>query len=255
MATEPVWIDQLSVLTGRDLDDLMNMSYKTLLEMTKQIKQKAALRRAARNAKNEEFIRMTKKYFQPYEFLSQFWSESDIIYAVSLNCPTEDWVREIPVRKGQKCFYKNAEFLRQSYETLPRFTKKGERLAEGKRVLCDVYRVPNKYQGYYHGDVILDLLYHTYPELKEFEYDAHSFDGKEEKYEIYPKNHIYTPLVALLHQDIDAIRKRNEEHAASYNWGEYTVEKVKERLDGEIGQNYFSVIADLEPRDPKNSVY
>ena len=81
----------------------------------------------------------------------------------------------------------------------------------------------------------------------QFGFESYGMDhGPEEKYEIYPKNHIYTPFQALLSGDIETIKKRNLTYGTSRNFGEYTVSKVKERLSGEETGHYFEVIQGLD---------
>lgn len=93
----------------------------------------------------------------------------------------------------------------------------------------------------------MELLYSTYPELKEFGFRANGVSYRtEESYEIYPKNHIYTPFQELLKGDIKSIWKRNFNYASSYNSGEYTVSKVVERLDSKEAKHYFEVISSLD---------
>ena len=156
-------------------------------------------------------------------------------------------VSEVPVRQGHKYWDNNAEYLRTSWESLPRYTKSGEELMERERAMCDVYRVKNQYQRLQHGKIVLELLYSTFPELMQFGFEAYGMDYEpEEKYEIYPKNHIYTPFQALLSGDIETIKKRNLTYGTSRNFGEYTVSKVKERLSGEETGHYFEVIQGLD---------
>lgn len=115
----------------------------------------------------------------------------------------------------------------------------GEDLAVRETVICDVYRVSSRDQGLIQGNVILDLLYHTYPKLERFQFSAHSYDGEAHKYEIFPRNNIFTPLEGLLNRDIHAILERNVKYAIAYDAGAYTIKAVRERLYGEVGQNVF----------------
>lgn len=119
---------------------------------------------------------------------------------------------------------------------------------ESERVRCRVYRVKNQYQCTRHGAVILDLLYEMYPELKQFEFSAYEFNEYKGSlpYEIYPKNHIYTPLRALMSGDVEAIKKRNLDYAKSYNFGFYTPENVKKVMESEEGQHFFEVVKNLK---------
>lgn len=142
----------------------------------------------------------------------------------------------------------DAEYLRTSMEIIPRYSKvEHAQLMEGERCMCDVYRVKNSYQHTRHGNVVLDLLYGTFPELREFKFDAYGLDYQSEKdYEIYPANHIYTPLEAMLTGDVEAIKTRNNRYAAAYNHGAYTVSATEERLSSKEAEHYFDVIRNLD---------
>lgn len=68
----------------------------------------------------------------------------------------------------------------------------------------------------------------------------------EKDYEIYPANHIYTPLEAMFTGDIEAIKTRNNRYAAAYNHGAYTVSAVNERLNSKEAEHYFNIIRNLD---------
>lgn len=96
-----------------------------------------------------------------------------------------------------------------------------------------------------HDKIILSLLYDKYPQLREFDFSAYSWDDFGSEYEIYPVNNVFTPFRALMEKDVEAIKKRNLDYGRSYNCGEYTVQKVTERLKSDEVQHYFDVIRNL----------
>lgn len=238
---------ELSEYFNRTIEDLKQETYASLEKLEEQMIKEKAEDQAKRNAVDTEFIRLTKKYFAMWHLLTSFRTESEVIVAVSKHMCDSDLVSEYPVREGYKCWLEDAEFVRTSWESLPRYTKSGEQLMECERAKCDVYRAANRYQHLRHGKVVLELSANTFPELKEFGYQAYGLQCQpEESYEIYPKNNIYTPFQALLKGDIKAIWKRNLDYAFSYNSGVYTVSKTEERLNSEEAKHYFDVIASLD---------
>lgn len=246
MYIPPIPFDDLSNYSGRSIDDLKAETYLRLEALTEQMKQEKANDRKNRNAKDEEFQRIVKKYFTMWDFLRKWWSEEKIILAVSRQAEVTDLVSELEIRQNAPCPYPKGEYITTRMGYLPRYTKNGEELASRERTRCDVYRIPNQYQASAHGRIILDLLYGRYPELKEFDFEAYGWYGYErDGYEIYPANKIYTPFAALMDGDIEAIKERNRSYARSYNHGEYTILSVAERLGSEEAEHYFDVIAGL----------
>lgn len=248
-------LEELSVFTGKGIEVLKGCTYAELETMIDSMKRQKAENESARNAKDQEFARLVKKYFTPYEFLRTWFREEDILLSCSRHMTERDLVQENAVRltnDGAIRYYERpeseAEFIRESVECVPTYDKQGRQYMISDRVKCRVYRVKNQYQGTRHGDVILDLLYGKYPELAQFGFSAYEYNEYRGSlsYEIYPKNHIYTPFRALMEGDAEAIKKRNTEYAKSYNCGFYTPENMKKVLESEEGQNFFEVIAELK---------
>lgn len=259
--------DELSAYFDRSVEDLKEESYVHLEALEDQMRKEKAENQAMRNAKDVEFIRLTKKYFSMWHLLTRYWTEAEVIAAVAKHMNAYDLVEELAVRRpfNYTSVYidslgpatnppgPSAEFIRISKEHLPVF-KNGEELARRDYCLCDVWRVQSSHQDNHHGEVVLELLYNTFPELREFNFRAYRLNyGKEEDYEIYPTPDLYTPLKALLAGDLEAIRKRNFDYCSWYNHGEYTVAKVKERLASEEGRHYFDVITKLDRMKLKKS--
>ena len=234
---------RLSVFWDMPEEDLMDLSYRQLGELLEKMQQKKAANEKKRKTENPAYARMVKECFYPWNYLSRFWAEDDILYAVSQNVFRPDLL-------NGKYWVSDAEFVRKMCKYLSRFAKSRE---EKERVLCDVHRVENKRQGLVQGKVILALLYQTYPELKEFEFQAYGLHHKG--YEIYPNNNILTPFVPLMRQDVEAIKKRNISYCDSYHCGEYTPEKCRERLESEAVQHYFDVIRSLKPQAKDHRVF
>lgn len=239
-------MEELSEHFHIPIDGLKQKSYQELEQMELRMKQEKAFEEAKRSAADEEYIRILKKYFTMWDLLTRYWKEEDVIAAASRHLTIRDITSECPVRAGDHAPYQEAEFIETKGAFLPRFTKSGEQLLYGEWVKCDVYRIPNQYQHTRHGNVVLDLLYQTYPELKEFQFNAYGMYAKNEGYEIYPRNKVYTPFIALMEGDIDAIVERNISYGKSYNCGKYTVAKVKERLASPEIQRYFDVIRAMD---------
>lgn len=235
-------------------EELLQKSVSEILSMSDQMKEDKARDASRRNAEDEEYARIVKKFLSMYPFLSKYWTDEEIILACSKHAPVRSLVEEraVPVddwRGGdpkESDLHGTGEYIRTSAESVPSYTKQGERLMEDKCERCHVFRVKNQYQGLCHGAILLELLYRTYPELEQFGFKAYSYNIAPEKYEIYPKNNIYTPLRALLEGDIDAIVTRNIEYGKAYNHGEYSVESVKKRLASDEARQFFDVIRSLD---------
>lgn len=248
-------LDELSGFTGQSIETLKCLPFDKLEAMTEQMRRKKAEDESSRNAADQEFARLVKKYFTPYDFLKAWFSEEDILLSCSRHMTERDLVQEQAVRytsTGMIRHYEQpeskAEFIRESIESVPTYDKNGRRYMDSDRVRCRVYRVKNRYQGTKHGNVILDLLYGKHPELAQFgfnAYELHEYTGSL-PYEIYPKNHIYTPFRALMEGDIEAIKKRNMDYAKSYNCGFYTPENMKKVMESEEGKHFFEVISGLK---------
>lgn len=138
------------------------------------------------------------------------------------------------------------EYIGIDWGNIRQFTKKGEELLHPKRCKCHNFYKSSKYQSTKHGNIILELLYAKYPELKEFQFAAYGVEPYECSYEIYPHTvNCYTPFEALLAGDITAIIERNENYCKSYNCGEYTLDKWNERVKSPEIQHYFDVIKSI----------
>ena len=211
-----------------------------------QIKSYLEQREAETLTDDPDYARIVQKFFTPYEFLAQYWTGGQIISACARHAPVSALTQEYKSETG-RCPYPGAEFLRRSQEYLPQYDRSGREYLERKRAMCDVYRIGNQYQGLTHGKVILDLLYGTWPELMEFQFEAYEIHSQE-NYEIYPKGmHIYVPLKAILEQDTAPITERCLSYAKSYNYGAWTPEETRKRLDGEPAKHLFKTIQSLKP--------
>lgn len=248
-------LDELSSFTGQSIETLKCFPFNKLETMVEQMRRKKADDESARNAKDHEFIRLVKKYFTPYEFLRTWFSEEEILLSCSRHLTERDLVQEQAIKNSNPGVIRHyerpdseAEFIRESVEPVPAYDRNGRRYIDSERVKCHVYRVKNQYQGIRHGDVILDLLYGRYPELAQFGFNAYEFHEYTGSlpYEIYPKNHIYTPFRALMEGDIEAIKKRNMDYAKSYNCGFYISENMKKVMESEEGKHFFEVISGLK---------
>lgn len=211
----------------------------------------------AANNTDAEYKRIMKKYLAIFPLLNQYWSEDEIIAACAKHVTLSDIVTEenIPCNRISCSpqdyglhYNPPLEYLRTGVATVRRYTKSGEELLYGESKKCFIYRKAYEYQGTKHGKIILELLYQTYPELRQFEFEAYEYREYENHYEIYPKHiNCYTPFHALLTRDIDAIINRNEQYCKSYNCGEYTLAKWAERKNSPEIQHYFDVIRSLKP--------
>lgn len=249
-------LEEMAAYKNMTPEDLMQKSIAEILQLNADIKEEKAHNEALRNAADEEYIRLVKKYFTPFAMLAKYFKEEDIIIACSNHLAIHKLTDEYPVPKDRyrsdvlpkdyKPYGNNTEYIGEKRVFVPRYAKNpaGEQLLIGEEKMCYVYRITAKYQGLRHGDVILELLYKKHPELKQFGFEAYEYRDYEKcAYEIYPKNHIYTPLEALLTGDIDAIRKRNIEYAKSYNAGTYTPDNMQKILESDEIKNFFDVIA------------
>lgn len=249
-------LEEMAAYKNMAPEDLMQKSIAEILQLNADIKKEKAHNEALRNAADEEYIRLVKKYFTPFAMLAKYFSEEDIIIACSNHLTVRDLTDEYPIPKDRyglnilpkdyKPCGKNTEYIGEKRVSVPRYAKNpaGEQLLIGEEKMCYVYRITAHYQGLRHGNVILELLYKKYPELEQFGFAAYGYNEYDNfAYEIYPKNHIYTPFEALLTGDIDAIRKRNMEYAKSYHAGIYTPDNMKKMLESDEIKNFFDVIA------------
>lgn len=237
-------LEKMGAFYNVSTEALMNKTLRELDSMEKDMEAKKQQDICLRNAEDLEFARLVKKFFTPYEFLSKWWTEEEIISACARHM-TKGALTEEFATKRKDCFLPDAEFIRRDWAFLPRYAKNGEQLMESERAMCNIFRIKNQYQGLNHGEVIEDLLYTKYPQLKEFGFEAYEYNSYT-TYEIYSKNRIYTPFEALMNGDIETIKERNIKYAEYYNAGDYTYEKVQGRLTSEEAQHYFEVIANLK---------
>ncbi|MCD8084431.1 MAG: hypothetical protein LUE86_13225 [Clostridiales bacterium] len=233
-------LNQMSAYYGLTVEALKDRKYSELEAMERQMKKEKAELTCKRNAEDEEYARIVRKYFSMYDYLRTWFSDEEIIRACSLHASVRDLTKEVAVRKGEKCCYPDAEYVETKQWYLPKYYR-GHLLEERERCLCDMYRIKHQYQGNVHGKIVLELLYTRYPELQRFGFSAYSGEYAD-TYMIYPKNNIFTPFTALMSGDIEAIRKWNLDYSKSYNMGEFTVTVVKERLESDEAERYFDMI-------------
>lgn len=241
-------LEGLSQFYKIEKESLKGKTYNELKKMEEDMKRKKADILASNHERDAEFARIVRKFFIPFQYLLQWFTEEDIIRACAINVTEQDIVSYYSVRSGSEYAFPDAEYVKTGMDYIPRYTKSGERLMYGEHTKCDTYRIRNHYQGVCHGKVILHLLYEKYPRLQEYkfsayEYTAYEYPGKL-PYEIYAKN-VYFPFAALMEKDIAAIIKRNQEYAVSYNHGEYTPGKVAARLESEGVRKLFQVISEM----------
>lgn len=243
---------------GVDVNELKQKSYLELELMFKQMEEDERAKRCDDALKSEAYTHLIKQYFTPFEFLRQWFSEEEIIRICALNDVAERDLCEEEKTTSDRSYHKEAEFIRNDKKRVPKNSNSpacnacvqrvGNECAYGCPYAtlspCSVFRVKHHYQGLRHGKVILDLLYGKYPELKQFEFAAYEYHDYERlPYEIYPKNHIYTPFEALMSGDIEAIKERNRRYAKAYNGSIHTPDATEKRL--EENQNFFEVIVNL----------
>ena len=125
-------LDELSSFTGKTVEVLKRFPYVKLEVLVDKMKRKKAEDESARNARDQEFARLVKKYFTPYEFLKTWFSEEDILLSCSRHMTERDLVQEQAVRctnAGGIRYYERpeseAEFIRESVEFVPTYDKSG----------------------------------------------------------------------------------------------------------------------------------
>ena len=239
-----VKLEELSKFYQISVEDLKQKRYCDLEQMEQDMIRMKAEQEILRNAEDQEFARIVRKFFTPYAYLRTWFSEAEILAACCRQISMRDLVEERPAGASGRIFDENAEFLRNEAVYVSQYDAYGRELAERKLERRDLYRVKHRYQGLCHGRVILDLLYTKYPQLAKCRFDAYSMDDPS-NYEIYPANNIYTPFAALMSGDTEAIVKRNRDYAKFYNHGIYTLEQTDKRLASEEAQEYFDLIRNL----------
>lgn len=233
-------------------DDFMHKTIAEILQLNQSMLTQKEQERFDATKEDTEFKNAVIKYFRPFSMLSQYWSTEEIVTACAKFIRIGD-IREthnIPVENLNKpeTYADNMgyEYIGIHTATVRQYTKQGEELLYGKSCKCHQFYVPAKYQGLKHGRIILELLYTTYPALREFQFDAYEMYSYQ-KYEIYPKNlNCYTPLNALMSSDIDAIIKRNEDYCKDYNNGTYSTAEWAKRVVSPELQHYFDIIKSLK---------
>lgn len=202
-----------------------------------------------KNAKDPEYTRLVRKFFRPFGYLSQWFSAEDIIMACAATDVDECRLcGEVFVEPGRGCFMNDAEYIRTSVEYVPKYDRHGREYMERERKKVDVFRTHGRYQGLCHGPVIKYLLYGRYPDLAQFEFEMYEMYA-EERYEIYPRCGIYVPFTALMSGDVEAIKKRNREYCASYNYGAYAPDPCEERLASEEAEKLFNVVRSIGEKE------
>lgn len=248
-------LKQLAEFYHMSEDELLQKSLYDILNMNTNMIETNQTDNALKKANDSEFAHVVENYLMLYPLLIRYWNRDQIIKTCAKYVSIRDLTEELKIPKERitcnPINYKHpcqpCEYLRSGWESVPRYTKQGEELLYGERKQCHVYRIINRYQGCKHGEIILDLLYNTYPELKEFQFAAYGCDHNLNNYEIYPKFHIYTPFHALMNKDIDAIIERNINYCEAYNHGIYTTDALSERLESKEVNHFFDIIRNLKP--------
>lgn len=223
-------------------DELKNKTVAELQKLHNDMLTQKAFDEAKRNEKDEEYARLVQKYFTPYHMLNKYWTDKEIILACSKHIGARNIVSEYKT-ENQHCPYPDAEFIKTSNAYIDQYYH-GHKLAQQKWAKVNIFRIKNEYQGIYHGDIILELLYSRHPVLSKYEFDAYSYDYNC-PYEIYPKNHIYVPFEALMQKDINAIIQRNIDYAASYNTGSFSPAEMQKRLNSDEIKEFFETIKNM----------
>lgn len=218
-----------------------------------------------RNEKKKEALKLTdelatyiKRWYRHFDYLAQFFDETDICRTILPNAFTQlddgsicdfHLTQKInrPTEMNQ-AYYENSpdyEYIGTEYKSVQNTDKFGRAYADYSNKECNIYRTYHSFQQTIDGTIVLALLYQKYLELKEFKFSAYAIDYKTKLYEIYSKNHIYTPFEALMKGDIEAIKTRNREYAKLYNNGIHTPEETEKRLSSPETQHLFDVIQNM----------
>lgn len=233
-------------------EKLNNSTINEIIKMNNDMLKTKEKERFETIAQDTEFKNAVIKYFTPFKMLSKYWTTDEIVTACAKHASLSS-IREttsIPVENlsnpQQFADNNHYEYIGIDWGNIRQFTKKGEELLHPKRCKCHNFYKSSKYQSTKHGNIILELLYTKYPELKEFQFAAYGVEPYECSYEIYPHTvNCYTPFEALLAGDITAIIERNKNYCKSYNCGEYTLNKWNERVKSPEMQHYFDVIKSI----------
>lgn len=243
-------LDRLSEFTGRTVEDLKKEPYATLETMAADMEREKFLEQKRKNEKDKEYERLVLKYFQPVPLLRHWFDDKEIVLSCANTGVSERGIcQEVTVKPSKACWYPNAELIRTSMESVPQYDRSGRELMERAREMRDVYRVASQYQGLRHGQVVLDLLYGRYPELSKYGFDAYGMSCGEGDYEIYPKNHIYTSLSAIMSGDVDWILHRNREYCAWYNNGRMSTAECEKAFRTDEAREMFDVIRQIGEKE------
>ena len=200
-----------------------------------------------------------QKWYKNFNWLTKFFPEDNVYQAIfdahfsmHNDMLTDTLTQLINIDEG-KCLYydrnpETFEYVGTGWYYIPEYDRNGREYSDRKRAKCRQYRTYARHQGIKDGNIVLQLLYGMRPKLKQFDFAAYAIDDyttNKDRYEIYPKNQIYTPFIALMNRDIDAICTRNMAYAKSYNFGAFTVEEVKKRLKSDEAQHYFDIIREV----------
>ena len=205
---------------------------------------------------HKEYI---QRWYKNFNWLTKFFPEDDVTQAIFnahfsvQNGRLTDTLTQLISVDETKCLYQDQnsetfEYVGTGWYYIPEYDRNGREYSDRKRAKCRQYRTYARHQGIKDGNIVLQLLYGMRPKLKQFDFAAYAIDDyttNKDRYEIYPKNQIYTPFIALMNRDIDAICTRNMAYAKSYNFGAFTVEEVKKRLKSDEAQHYFDIIREV----------
>ncbi len=245
-------IELIAHETGMAENEIKGLPLIDLIAMQDKIKRDKENERVKAETMSPEYNAMLKRWFTPYEFLKQFFSDQEIVTACSEAQITErDLVDEITVPVNQTTtnnYYKNRtdlyEYLGEGMAYIKQYDCSGRELAERLHTRCYKYKAHGQYQHLRHGQVIKALTCKRYPfltsPLENYKVECFGYDNGVTPYEIYILDHniheqypgsIYTPYQALMDADIEAIKERNRSYAKIYNSGAYDPESTEKRLE------------------------
>lgn len=166
-------------------ETLNNSTINEIIKMNNDMLKTKEKERFKTTAQDTEFKNAVIKYFTPFKMLSKYWTTDEIVTACAKHASLSS-IREttsIPVENlsnpQQFADNNHYEYIGIDWGNIRQFTKKGEELLHPKRCKCHNFYKSSKYQSTKHGNIILELLYAKYPELKEFQFAAYGVEPYE----------------------------------------------------------------------------
>lgn len=237
-------LDTIAGYLGKNTEEVKEMPVKDVLQAQQDLDKQKIQDNIASLRRDENYPELIRKFFTPYEMLSGYFTEDEIVQACAEhNIKENDLCKEIKIPLSESSEYYHSHPGQYSYKEtdfryISRYDRWGRELAEKKRAKCKIFLAKSDYQGHVHGDIIRSLLLSRFPELSAYNVDCYGMSFEKDNYEVYISKKeaenpgsIYTPFDALMTGDVEAIRERNRSYCEMYHNGAYSLPEWEKRKE------------------------